>query len=263
MKKAVIFLSSLLLLTGCTAGTPAVKTESDGILAQTKLSVENKKNGYTVFQLETEFLNTAEDQSLMQISYTILGKDASGNEVFTFHDAWNGQDTPLDPGQTTTASFGFQQKTGKSVKTLEVTIDSSLTAEEMPPVHLPQPGEYLYKVHKSDYIRNMKEELPVRINIIIDHMGMQETADITDPETIRQITDAFTKITIDQETEEFVTDNYNSIAFTFGDAAEEYISLNLKNLEYSVYGTEHMYVLGNFGEFWSLINDLADYPSYS
>ncbi len=263
MKKTLTFLSSLLLLGGCAPAAISTQPKPGEITAVTDLTSENKKNGNTVFRLETEFRNQSENLSLMEIRYTVRAEDAAGNEIFTVHDTWNGQDTPLDPHQTAIASYAFQQETKDDVKNVIVTVDSWQTSDELPPVHLPQPGEYLYEVHKSEYIRNMKKELPVQVYIIIDHMGAQEIADITDPETIQAVTDAFTDLTIAEETNEWVTDNYNSVTFTFADGTSVFISLNLTNLEYSVYGHEHMYELGNFAEFWTLINDLAEFPQNS
>ena len=57
-----------------------------------------------------------------------------------------------------------------------------------------------------------------------------------------------------------MTDNYNGVGFEFADGSQYYMSLNLNNLETSINGNMHMYELENFGPFWKLCNELADYP---
>ena len=56
MKKTLTFLSSLLLLGGCAPAAISTQPEPGEITAVTDLTSENKKNGNTVFRLETEFL---------------------------------------------------------------------------------------------------------------------------------------------------------------------------------------------------------------
>ena len=124
---------------------------------------------------------------------------------------------------------------------------------------LPQSGDRLCDAMNSAHMANLLSDLPVEIQIRIDHGGMEETATVTDPDTIRALAEALYKTTILEETWEEVTDNYNGVNFIFSDGEYVSFSLNLKNWEFSGEKILHLYVLDNFDEFWALCNDLAEY----
>lgn len=133
----------------------------------------------------------------------------------------------------------------------------SVSAEETPSVSLPQKGDYLYQAVNKEYLQNIREEQPVEIILRIDHMGAGEVADITDPDTIQQMVDLFCEIRIGDETQEWVTDNYNGVQFIFADGTKEGISLNLKNLELSVSKEYRMYELVDLDPFWNAMSKFA------
>ena len=111
MKKTLTFLSSLLLLGGCAPAAISTQPKPGEITAVTDLTSENKKNGNTVFRLETEFRNQSENLSLMEIRYTVRAEDAAGNEIFTVHDTWNGhRSIPIRP-PSRPMLFSRRQKT--------------------------------------------------------------------------------------------------------------------------------------------------------
>ena len=61
----------------------------------------------------------------------------------------------------------------------------------------------------------------------------------------------FCAIKITDEVDEWVTDNYNWISFTWEDGSHTSISLNLCNLEYTIHSTPHTYELENLDAFWT------------
>lgn len=146
---------------------------------------------------------------------------------------------------------------------VRLSILSVKTAEELPPVHVPKAGEYLYQALDNEHVQNITGEMPVMFDLWIDRGGARSEGEITDPDTIRSLVDAFIKIRIREETDEFVTDNYNGFSMTFADGEQYSVSLNLYNLEYNIYGTYHIYRLGDFAEFWNLMILLTEDTGYS
>ena len=134
--------------------------------------------------------------------------------------------------------------------------------EEFPLVHVPEPGEYLYQSIDNEHMKNIKKDLPTNIHIHIDHMGDADVADVNDIETIEQLVELFTNIKILQETNEFVTDNYNWVRFEFEDGSEYILNLNLHTYEIHLPSGYKGYSLENFNEFWEVCNQLAKPENY-
>lgn len=229
----------------------------DGITASIdKIPYKNNK-GSIVFYPGVTITNSS-DKSIMSVSYDLHVYNKAGEEFHTIHVTWNGQDTPLEKDCSVKQEKGFRLP-GEAPHSFSVEVTGYNTAEEMPPVHVPQAGEYLYEAVNNSHIAGISGERPVRIRIYIDHGGDAETADVTDSGTIARLADAFVKIKIGTETNTAVTDNYNYVEFEFADGTVYFLSLNLQSLEMNIYEVNHIYELTDFGEFWDLINELADY----
>ena len=212
----------------------------------------NEKTENYVISLTSEIKNTGQE-NLMEVSYQVDFKDENGNVIKTVSPKWCGEDVPLYPNSTTRHYYGFQDKfDGKEPITTEVKEIKIKTDKEIPPIHLPQPREYWYKAINNNYVNNIKENHPTKIKVIIDHMGAQDIFETEDAEKINDLVDAFAKIKIAQETQTWVTDNYNWICFTFSDGTEINLSLNLYNYEMFSYGTTHLYELESLNEFLKL-----------
>ena len=220
---------------------------------------KNKYYDNYLFSYECEFTNKAEI-GIMEIQYKITVPDQTGEILREYTLTYNGQDTPITPGSSIKIDGGGYFESGilpEDVGDAAVTVLKVISEEEMPPVHLPEKGEYLYQAMHEPHLENIREEHPVEILAWIDHGGPRDVADITDPDTIDKAVDAFTKIRIGEETNEWVTDNYNGISMTFEDGTQIGISINLANLETSYYGVFHIYELDDFGEFWGMMAGLA------
>lgn len=124
---------------------------------------------------------------------------------------------------------------------------------------LPKAGDPLYQSMGSEAMANIRKTLPEKIYIRIDHGGVEETASVTDAETLQKLVDAFVKVTIQDDKALDTTDNYNGVIFTFPGENSVSLSLNLKSYECTLGGMRTLYTLGNFDAFWSLINELAEY----
>ena len=253
---AIMFLS---FLTGCSSTLKSnPNTGLNDVDIATSVKTGKNKQGNTVYDVVTTVTNNS-DKEIMDVKYRLSFQDKSGNELFSFTFSWNGENKPLLKGEkgTSEVSFQHQEKAEKLAAEIVEVKDST----EMPPLHVPEKGEYLYQALNNEHINNLDKELPVIIEGVIDHMGAQEIAEVLDEETIKELVDEFKLIKIGNETNTFVTDNYNGIRFTFADGSEYYISLNLTTLEIRIYGKEHLYELDNFGPFWNHIKELAEYPT--
>ena len=220
---------------------------------------KNEKTGFTVINTVTGFSNSS-NNDITSISYSLIFLDKSGSELERTHFTWYGNDTALSANESCTHEMGFQLKLDGILSTVSVEITGYQTVEQLPLIHLPLPDETLAEALDNDHLRNIKADPPVAIHILIDHMGDEEIADITDAETIDSLINAFTQITIENETNEFVTDNYNHIRFDFADGETVDISLNLYSLEVPSHGLPRLYSLNDNSGFFALCNELAEYP---
>ncbi len=265
MKKltALMIIAAIMLFSaaGCAVKVSETANESkNGVsVSLGEYHIEkNKRSGSTVFQMNFIIENGSADE-IMEVSFDVDYFDAKGELVESSHVSYNAQDAPIPPGGKAEHYYGFQDKIDSPPRTLAIKVTGTSTSEEVPPVHLPQEGEYLYEALNNEHVNNIDKEMPVKVDMLIDHGGMSETAAITDPEAIAGIVEAFMKIKIGRETDEFATDNYNGFSFTFSDGETAFISLNLMNLEVSAYGNYHLYELEDFGGFWRLMNELTEY----
>ncbi len=266
MKKTLFMFTALILvsvltLAGC-AGFRASEASSElnGVRVRiASLKTEQNRNiSRTVFRPSVEIENNS-SENIMSVSYTLVSLDGDGNRLNTYSFTWNGQDTPLKPGEKTVHEQGFQDETDDRAETMAIEISDFKTDIDVPPVHLPQQGERLCDAVGGEKLHRITDELPVSLTVIQDRGGERMIADVTDHEKISRLVELFAEIRIGEETGEMVTDNYNSISFTFADGTEEHISINLRSLELWVYGNPHVYGLENLSEFWQAAMEYAEY----
>lgn len=210
-----------------------------------------------IYSLVTALTNNS-DQEIMEIRYQIRFLDRKGNEICSGWDVYNGQDTPIMPDETVMAEASARLDIEEEPASCEEKVLEVYTSEELPPIHLPQEGELLISALSDKHMEHLAENPPVKIKMWIDRMGNLSEAEITDEKTIQEIIEAFSIIKIGKQTWEVVTDNYNGMIFAFEDGTEIRISLNLKNLEYSIYHSCQYNELEDFEEFWSLMRNLTE-----
>lgn len=126
-------------------------------------------------------------------------------------------------------------------------------AEEKPPVHIPQEGEFLYQAMDSEYLNRLPENAPVRITAHIDQMGYGREAVFTEDCGLTEAIEAFLKIKVGADDAPMVTDNYNWILFEWEDETTCLIRINLDALECYIDGRYYSYYLEDDGEFWGLV----------
>lgn len=197
-------------------------------------------------------LENNSDEGIMKVIYTIALIDENGEEFRSFGLVYDGEDTAIPPH----AKIDFYHddiKWGKQSvpATVQIGISSVQTETELPPAHLPQTGEYLYQTLEDEKLARIKDEPPVELAFHVDQGGYGRTAVFQEGAALDRAVDLLCAIQIGEESDEWVTDNYNWICLTWADGSQTGISLNLNNLEYSVHSTPHTYELENLDEFWS------------
>ena len=251
-KKGLLIVIMLSILCGCTS-IKAInkKNDMDGVTVEIeKLSLkENSKNpGHYVMNVLTDITNNS-DKDIMEVKYTISILDDNGDVLYDVKFFYIGQDKAIEKGQSVKDDTGTQFDLNGKPAGYSVTITEIKDSNEMPPVHLPVEGEPLYQAMNNEHLNNIKEDKPVLITLNIDHGGDLTSYEVDDAEKIDELVNLFAAISIKKETNEYVTDNYNSIVMQFADGTEAYISLNLNNLETSAYNQPHIYELNNLAPF--------------
>jgi len=260
--KKIELLISMIMIVGLLTTIPAFSQDID-VTVQITGNVlacrieKNQKTGSTIIITQTELTNHSEE-GIMEIIYQLTVFDQANQALDQITLIYNGQDTPISCGESVVDEQGWQQVlNGEADHVMLTSIETVLTEEELPPIHLPQPGEYLFEALNEEHLRNMIEEPPVSVNMWIDHMGARVVAEVTDEAIIAEVVERFMQIQIAAETQEFVTDNYNGVTMAFADGVEVSFSLNLKNLELGVYHGLRMYVLDEIDPFWNLMESMA------
>lgn len=253
----ILMIMALMILTGITSA----QNENDpaGQIQSKVTNAEYKYNEITdsvIYQIDTELKNNS-NAGIMEIKYRLHFLDKTGEEMETTEGVFNGQDTPLAPGKSTSHYRGGQFKAEGKPKDIRVEVLSVRTEEEMPPIYLPKAGDYVYRVLNDKNLENIKEEPPAAVKLWIDHGGARDEALLETPEEIASFVDAFTKVRILEETNIWVTDNYNGVSMEFSNGDYHWISLNLNNLEYVVYGNWHVYELTDDEDFWQQMYGLT------
>ena len=254
-------ITAAMLLTACGGPVTLTSEESeslDGLTVKVeKAEIEkNKKAGTWVFSIDYKLANSS-DKEVTEVISELTFYDKAGNELVTVHPRYNSLNTLLMPEGTADAYYGFQKELPGTPKSCTARVESYKTVEDLPPLHLPVPGEPLYRSLNNENLASIDTEPPVEIILWIDEMGDRRTAEITDKETIRELTELFTAITIGEEPGEAVTDNYNGVTFVFADGSTATVNLLLKSLEVEIYDTYYVYSLENFDLFWQAMNELT------
>ena len=219
----------------------------------------NDKTHSVIFQIDTELTNNS-DESIMEIEYRIYFLDKHGEEMDHATAKYNGQDTPLKPGDSVVHYRGGQFKLDEIPSGIRYEILKVTTEEEMPPIHVPKAGELLYQALNDPNLQNIMEEPPVSVELWIDHGGARDECILETPEDIAEFVEAFTKVRIESENGEWVTDNYNGLCMTFANGETYWISLLLHNLEYNIYGEWHIFKLTDSEDFWKIMYERT-YPA--
>ncbi|MBQ9021738.1 MAG: hypothetical protein IJ113_06965 [Eggerthellaceae bacterium] len=267
MKKALIpivaavAVVAALMLASCNSVQISEPSTSDGITVSVQsLDLDKNKNtNSTIFDIKVTIENGSE-ADLSSVTYLVEYFDSKGELLENARFTYYAENEPLHPGESTTHEQGWQETLDGDVARVDVSVNEYATDADEPTLTFPVVGEYLYQTMGEPHLANIQTEKPLKFLAWIDQGGARRVIETEDPALIDQFINAFVKIKIAAETNEFVTDNYNGAAFIFADGETVGISLNLTNLEVTKKYQEHLYELEDFDEFWGLVNEYAEYP---
>ena len=265
MKKRVLSLvlvflmtgALLLTLTGCGIGRRLAigqgSATQEGVTVTLKKASAVRKR--VPDRYEYAFSGTIEnnsDESVMKVIYTFTLYDKNGEEFRSFAEVYDGVDKGIPPhGKIDFSLDGVKWGAQSVPASVSIGISSVQTERELPPARLPQTGEYLYQALGSEKLSGIREHPPTAISLHVDQGGYGRTATFCEGALLDEAVELFCAIKIGEETDQWVTDNYNWIRLTWEDGTETYISLNLYNLEYTAHSSPHMYALEHLDAFWS------------
>lgn len=260
----IIVMAALIsILSGCSNSNLEIKTGSatrDGVTVTLEKATARKNNkpaGY-IYALSGTIENNT-DEGIMKVIYTFSLYDKDGEEFRSFAVVYDGEDKAIPPHSKIGFSHDDIKWGPRSVPaSVSIGIGSVQTESELPPGHIPQKGERLYEALGDEKLANIMNEPPVELAFHIDQGGYGRTAVFKGGESLDKAVSLFCKIRIGEESGEWVSDNYNWIGLTWKDGSSTYISLNLRNLEYNIYSSQHTYHLDNLDEFWSYASDYLE-----
>ena len=247
----------LLSLAGCGIGGRLAIAQ--GSATQESVTVTLKKASaqkkLVPASYEYAFSGTIEnnsDESVMKVIYTFTLYDKNGEEFRSFGEVYDGVEEGIPPHDKIDFSLDGVRWGAQSVPdSVSIGISSVQTETELPPARLPQPGEYLYQALGSENLSAIREHPPKAISLHVDQGGYGRTATFDEGTLLDEAVELFCAIKIGEETDRWVTDNYNWIRLTWEDGTETYISLNLYSLEVIAHSSPHMYALEHLDAFWS------------
>ena len=257
---ALFVAATVLFLTGCGGrslaieGSPASMGNVTVTLDRASAVRKTNPNRY-----EYSFRGTIEnnsDEGIMEVIYTFSLLDENGNEFRSFADVYDGQNMAMPPHTKIPYSLrGVKWGAQDVPASVAIGISSVSTESELPPVRLPENGEYLYQALGDEKLANIKKEPPVRLMFHIDQGGYGRTATFETGDELARAVDLFCDIRIGNETGEMVTDNYNWICFVWADGTESYISINLRSLEFYAHSRPYIFELNQLNGFWSYASE--------
>ena len=181
--------------------------------------------------------------------------DAEGNELGS-EGMFFAVDEPLpDGGEAVQDDCRFPLKYTEVPDHAEIRVLEYKTAEDIPPIHVPKEGEYLYKALNCGNLNALPDLLPKRITVHVDRMGYEQKAVFEAGNGLEEAVDAFMRIRVGEDDAPSVTDNYNWFLFEWEDDTSYMIRLSQYSLEYKTNACFHIFYLLDSEEFWAMAFD--------
>ena len=232
----------------CAADRPS--DTMDGITIEL-YGMRFEKTGVSVVIPDVVIRNES-DSDIMEVYYEMTFFDRNGENIGS-KKMFYLDEIPIPMGESVESSNSrFVVELSEKAEQAEIAITGYKTTEEMPPIHIPQEGEYLYQAMDCENLNELPDKMPVEVTVNIDQMGYQRRATFTEGNGLEEAVEAFLKIKIGPDDAPMVTDNYNWFLFKWEDGTGYMIRLNLDAMEYNVYGREHSYYLEDAEDFWRL-----------
>ena len=264
LSATILILAIFLSLAGCGAESRLKKNNEtatrDGVTVTLKKATAKRTSHpdrYNYMLSGTIENNTAE--GIMKVIYTFAFYDKNGEEFRSFGIVYDGEDKAIPPyGKVDFYHDDIKWGAQSVPASVTIGIGSVQTETQLPPAKLPQSGDFLYKALDDEKLADIKNNLPVELSFHIDQGGYGRTATFSKGELLDRAVEKLCNIRIGEKVDEWVTDNYNWIRLVWEDGSETYISLNMRNLEYSAHSNMHTYRLDNLNDFWAFASDYLE-----
>lgn len=262
LSKLAGVLLSLLMLLGWLVGGPADPVipigsgmdEMDGVTVRlVEATAVDADDFDAFFDVNTVVeIENSSDEPIMQVVYGIDLLDADGEVLRGYSETYTATDGAIPPGETRVdRQTGCRWKKDGTLAAAGIRVSSVATEAQMPLVHLPEPGEPLYRALGDERLANINNEPPTCITVGIDQGGYLREAVFDTPGELGRAVDLLCAVRIGRPSDTWVTDNYNYIVLDWADGTYTSIIINLHSLEFHAYGQYYMYELENLGGLWS------------
>ena len=255
LKKYCAVLLLFILLTNMTAFAEEQKEgTADGITVEL-IGMRFEWSGKDLRVTPEVLFQNETGKDIMKVRYMMIFFDAEGNELGS-EGMFFAVDEPLpDGGEAVQDDCRFPLKYTEVPDHAEIRVLEYKTAEDIPPIHVPKEGEYLYKALNCGNLNALPDLLPKRITVHVDRMGYEQKAVFEAGNGLEEAVDAFMRIRVGEDDAPSVTDNYNWFLFEWEDDTSYMIRLSQYSLEYKTNACFHIFYLLDSEEFWAMAFD--------
>ena len=252
MKKTIAVLLLVLLLSGITAyaENPIETDDMEGIsLELLGMRFEDKTTRIVIPEV---MICNQTGKDIMTVFYEMTFFDADGKELGVSRMFYAVDDPLPDGGSALQNNSRFVLNLSEVPDHATIQVLSYMTTEEVPPIHVPKEGEYLYEALNCENLNSLPDLVPTKITVNVERMGYEQRAVFEAGSGLEEAVEAFLKIRIGEDNAPMVTDNYNWFLFEWEDGTSYMIRLNLYALEYKTNTAYHSFYLQDAGDFWML-----------
>lgn len=252
LKKCCMVLLFVILLSNVTAyAEEKVEDPVDGLSLEL-LGMRFEWSGKDLRVTPRVLIRNETDKDIMKLRYEMVFFDAEGTELGR-DKLYYVTDYPILSGsETVQDDCRFELKFSEVPDHAEIYALEYKTTEDIPPIHVPEEGEFLYKALNCENLNALPDLLPKRITVNVDRMGSEKRAVFEVGNGLEEAVEAFMKIRVGWDDAPSVTDNYNWFLFEWEDGSSYMIRLSLYSLEYETNAYFHIYYLLDSEEFWAM-----------
>lgn len=252
LKKSWMVLLFVILLTNATAyAEEEIENPVDGLFLEL-LGMRFERSGKDLRVTPKVLIRNETDKDIMKVRYEIVFFDAEGIELGKDKLYFVTDNPILSGSETVQDDCRFELKFTEVPDHAEICALEYKTTEDIPPIHVPEEGEYLYKALNCENLNALPDLLPERITVNVDRMGFEQKAVFEAGNGLEEAVAAFMKIRVGEDDAPSVTDNYNWFLFEWEDGTSYMIRLELYSLEYETNAYFHIYYLLDSEEFWAM-----------
>ncbi len=263
----VLAASLLLLFSGCEKKAPEVmlpfptgqsveyRNEAGELMAVctlTALEIEHGDEGKQDKVSATLLLENKSDVALMRISCESDFVGADGEIIENTVCYCDYHKNPMQPGEAREHHVSRWIYDGERVANIALAITKVVTIEEEPPLPEPKLGETLFSFYQrediSAFADDFYEKIPVKAVVFMDSWNQAEV-ELTDADDITAVFEAMKQISVQKQSNVYVTDNYNKITFILADGKEFGFNFNRYNLDYD----DNIYQISGDNALWELL----------